>query len=63
MVEGRRDKADDAYSKIAALLKYQYTLTYTPDTADTVTHHLSLNTKKERHLGDRPAGLTRHLCS
>ena len=46
MVEGRRDHADEAYTKIAALLKYQYTLTYTPDTTDTVSHHLSLTSKK-----------------
>ncbi|MGA7524331.1 MAG: VWA domain-containing protein [Acidobacteriaceae bacterium] len=47
MVEGRRDHADDSYSKIAALLKNQYTLTYTPDTTDTVSHHLTLTTKKK----------------
>jgi VWFA-related protein len=46
MIEGRRDHADEAYGKIAALLKYQYTLTYTPDTTDTVSHHLSLTSKK-----------------
>ncbi|MGB7353596.1 MAG: VWA domain-containing protein, partial [Acidobacteriaceae bacterium] len=47
MIEGRRDHADEAYTKIAALLKYQYTLTYTPDTTDTVSHHLSLTSKKK----------------
>ena len=47
MIEGRRDHADEAYTKLAALLKYQYTLTYTPDTTDTVSHHLSLTTKKK----------------
>jgi VWFA-related protein len=46
MIEGRRDHADEAYAKITALLKYQYTLTYTPDTTDTVSHHLSLTSKK-----------------
>ncbi|HEX3986626.1 MAG TPA: VWA domain-containing protein [Acidobacteriaceae bacterium] len=46
MIEGRRDHADEAYTKIAALLKYQYMLTYTPDTTDTVSHHLSLTSKK-----------------
>jgi hypothetical protein len=46
MIEGRRDHADEAFAKIAALLKYQYTLTYTPDTTDTVSHHLSLTSKK-----------------
>ncbi|HEX3663341.1 MAG TPA: VWA domain-containing protein [Acidobacteriaceae bacterium] len=47
MVEGRRDHADEAYAKITNLLKYQYTLTYTPDSTDTVSHHLSLTTKKK----------------
>jgi VWFA-related protein len=47
MLEGRRDKADEAYNRLAALLKYQYTLTYTPDTTDTVSHHLSLTSKKK----------------
>jgi VWFA-related protein len=46
MVEGRRDHADEAYNKISSLLKYQYTLTYTPDSTDTVSHHLSLTSKK-----------------
>jgi len=47
MFEGRRDHADEAFTKLAALLKYQYTLTYTPDTTDTVSHHLSLTSKKK----------------
>ncbi len=49
MVEGRRDKADDAYNKIAALLKYQYTLTYAPDQAasQSKTHHLTMTTGKK----------------
>jgi VWFA-related protein len=48
MVEGRRDKADDAYNKLAALLKYQYTLTWTPDqeASQSKTHHLQMSTKK-----------------
>lgn len=47
MIEGRRDHADEAYTKLAGLLKYQYMLTYTPDTTDTVSHHLSLTSKKK----------------
>ncbi len=47
MLEGRRDKADEAYNRLADILKYQYTLTYTPDTTDTVSHHLSLTSKKK----------------
>jgi len=48
MIEARRDKADEAYAKISALLKYQYTLSYTPDkeAADSVSHHLTLTSKK-----------------
>ncbi len=48
MVEGKKDKADEAYAKISALLKSQYTLSYTPDkdAADSVSHHLSLTSKK-----------------
>jgi hypothetical protein len=48
MVEGRRDKADDAYNKLGALLKYQYTLSYAPDqeASQSATHHLSLTSKK-----------------
>jgi VWFA-related protein len=48
MVEGKKDKADDSYNKISALLKAQYTLSYTPDkdAADSVSHHLSLTSKK-----------------
>ena len=49
MVEGRRDKADDSYNRIAALLKYQYTVTYTPDQAasQSKTHHLTMTTGKK----------------
>ena len=47
MIEGRRDHADEAYTKLTGLLKYQYMLTYTPDTTDTVSHHLSLTSKKK----------------
>jgi len=48
MVEGKKDKADDSYNKISALLKTQYTLSYTPDkdAADSVSHHLTLTSKK-----------------
>jgi len=48
MVEGKKDKADEAYNKISALLKNQYTLSYTPDkeAADSVSHHLVLTSKK-----------------
>jgi VWFA-related protein len=48
MIEGKRDKADDSYNKLAALLKYQYTLSYVPDqeASQAKTHHLNLNSKK-----------------
>ncbi len=48
MIEGKRDKADDAYNKLGGLLKYQYTLTYAPDqdASQSATHHLSLTSKK-----------------
>jgi VWFA-related protein len=48
MVEGKKDKADEGYSKLQALLKNQYTLTYTPDkdASESVSHHLSLTSKK-----------------
>lgn len=48
MVEGKKDKADDSYNKISALLKNQFTLSYTPnkDAADSVSHHLVLTSKK-----------------
>jgi hypothetical protein len=48
MVEGKKDKADESYGKLQALLKNQYTLTYTPDkdASESVSHHLSLTSKK-----------------
>jgi VWFA-related protein len=48
MVEGKKDKADEGYGKLQALLKNQYTLTYTPDkdASESVSHHLSLTSKK-----------------
>jgi VWFA-related protein len=49
MVEGKRDKGDDAYNKIAALLKSQYTLTFVPSKAaqDSDFQRLSLTTEKK----------------
>lgn len=48
MVEGRKDKADDAFAKISALLKDQYAITWTPsaDVGDSPLHHITLTTKK-----------------
>jgi len=48
MVEGRKDKAEEAFNKIGALLKNQYTVKWTPDkdTADSASHHLTLSPKK-----------------
>jgi VWFA-related protein len=48
MIEGKKDKADEAYNKLTALLKNQYTVTYTPDkdASESVSHHLSLTSKK-----------------
>jgi hypothetical protein len=48
MVEGRKDKADEGYNKLGALLKNQYTLSYTPDkdASESVSHHLTLTSKK-----------------
>ncbi len=48
MVEGRKDKAEEAYNKIGALLKNRYTVTWAPDkdTGDSASHHLSLSPKK-----------------
>ena len=48
VVEGKRDKADESFAKLTALLKNQYTLSWTPDkdAADSVSHHLTLTSKK-----------------
>lgn len=48
MVEGKKDKADESYAKLIALLKNQYTLSWTPDkdASDSVSHHLTLTSKK-----------------
>lgn len=49
MIEGKHDKADEAYSKLENLLKNQYILTFTPDqSADASSYHrLALTTKKK----------------
>jgi VWFA-related protein len=48
MIEGRKDHADEAYGKLMALLKNQYTLTYAPDpqASQSTSHHLTLTSKK-----------------
>jgi VWFA-related protein len=48
MVEGKKDKADESYARVTALLKNQYTLSWTPDkdASDSVSHHLTLTSKK-----------------
>ncbi len=48
MVEGRKDKADEAYAKISALLKYQYAITWVPNAAAAQfpSHHITLTSKK-----------------
>lgn len=48
MVEGKKDKADDAYAKIAALLKNQYSITWVPNSAAAQfsSHHITLTVKK-----------------
>lgn len=48
MIEGRKDHADEAYGKVMALLKNQYTLSYAPDQAasQSASHHLTLTSKK-----------------
>jgi VWFA-related protein len=48
MVEAKKDKADEAYGRIEALLKNQYTLSYAPDkdASQSASHHLSLTSKK-----------------
>jgi VWFA-related protein len=49
MIEGKRDKGDEAYAKLAALLKNQYTITFVPtkDAADSAFQHLTLTTEKK----------------
>ena len=49
MVEGKRDKGDEAYNKLADLLKNQYTLTFVPTKAaqDSDFQRISLTTEKK----------------
>lgn len=49
MIEGKRDKSDDAYNKLIALLHNQYTLTFVPtkDAADSQFQRISLTTLKK----------------
>jgi hypothetical protein len=49
MIEGKRDKGDEAYAKLSALLKNQYTITFVPtkDAADSAFQHLTLTTEKK----------------
>jgi VWFA-related protein len=49
MIEAKRDKGDDAYNKIATLLKNQYTLTFVPTKAaqDSDFQRISLTTEKK----------------
>ncbi|MGC2620459.1 MAG: VWA domain-containing protein, partial [Acidobacteriaceae bacterium] len=49
MIEGKRDKADESYNKLIALIKNQYSLTFVPtkDAADSAFQHLTLTTEKK----------------
>jgi VWFA-related protein len=49
MIEGKRDKGDDSYNKIADLLKNQYSLTFVPTKAaqDSDFQRISLTTEKK----------------
>jgi VWFA-related protein len=49
MVEGKRDKGDESYNKIADLLKNQYSLTFVPTKAaqDSDFQRISLTTEKK----------------
>jgi VWFA-related protein len=49
MIEGRKDKADEAYSRLAALLKNQYTISFVPDkdAAASDFHRISLTANKK----------------
>lgn len=49
MVEGKHDKADEAFNKIANLLKNQYTLTFVPtqEAAASAFQRISLTTEKK----------------
>jgi VWFA-related protein len=60
MVEGKRDKADQAYDKIVALLQHPYLIVWKPDakTADLTYHRLALNTDKKNVWAIMQTGLT-----
>jgi VWFA-related protein len=49
MIEGKRDKSDEAYNKLLALLHSQYTLTFVPtkDAQDSDSQRLVLATEKK----------------
>lgn len=60
MVEGKRDKADDAYNRLLALLQHSYLITWKPDakTADLSYHRLALTTDKKNVWSVMQTGLT-----
>lgn len=60
MVEGKRDKADQAYDKLLALLQHPYLITWKPDakTADLAYHRLALTTDKRNVWAIMQTGLT-----
>ena len=49
MIEGKHDKADEAFNKLANLLKNQYTLSFVPtsDAAASAFHRITLSTEKK----------------
>ena len=49
MIEGKRDKSDEAYNKLIDLLQHQYTMTFVPtkDAADSQFQRISLTTLKK----------------
>jgi VWFA-related protein len=60
MVEGKRDKADESYDKLLALLQHPYLITWKPDakTADLAFHRLALTTDKKDVWAIMQTGLT-----
>lgn len=60
MVEGKRDKADEAYDKLLALIQHSYLITWKPDakTADLAYHRLALTTDKKNVWAIMQTGLT-----
>ncbi len=60
MIEGKRDKADEAYNRLVALLQHPYLITWKPDakTADLAYHRLSLTTDKKNVWAILQTGLT-----